>query len=157
MKLIILIFFLNRGDTLNTKILLEDQQGNQFFLNDSLKKYSWTFIIYSHFKKAKLGKEVRMELERRFAENKDIKVLEVANLSFIKGVEAFKDLVKVKFKIVKRQILIDYNGILEKEIGYKENKLNVFLFSENKFINAIYEDKKEVILDEIIRLINGNK
>ena len=152
--LILLIFNLLSSNSLFNNLVLENQKGGQFHLQDTLNKYLYSIIVYSHYKQAKLGKGVRKELEKKFGKQKEIKVIEIANLSFIKGAGLFKTLIKGQFKIVKRDILLDYDGVIEKKFGFEKDKLNVYIFQRGKFLKDITGLKKDDILEKISKLVN---
>ncbi len=142
------------SDSLFNNLVLENQRGKQFYLKDTLNKYLYSIIIYSHYKQAKLGKGIRKDLEKKFGKQKEIKVIEIANLSFIKGAGVFKALIKGQFKIVKRDILLDYDGVIEKRLGFEKDKLNVYIFQRGKFLKDITGLKKDNILEKISKLMN---
>lgn len=146
---------LNIGDTLKREINLENQKGEIVYICDSLTKYPFTVIIYSVKENAKLGKSIRLELEK--GKRKDLKIFEVAKLDFIPNMGLFKAAIRAQFKIVKRKVLLDYDGIIGKEIGFEEGKLGVFIFKGRELKEKLFEDKKEVILAKIKDYLNENK
>ncbi|MEO0271416.1 MAG: hypothetical protein ABIM98_07760 [candidate division WOR-3 bacterium] len=146
---------LNEGDTLKKEINLEDKDGKTFYITDSLTKYPFTLIIYSVYQNAKLGKSIRLELEKE--ERKDLKIFEVAKLDFIPNISFFKKAVRAQFKIVKRDVLLDYEGILSKEIGFEEGKLCIFVFKNKKLKCKLFGNDKEILLFKVRECLNENR
>jgi len=127
-------------------LVFTDQHGKNVYLHDTLRKYDYTVLVYSYYKNAKKGKKLRLRLEETF-KNSRVKVFEMAYLKLIP--KLFRGLLKTNMKAIRRQLLLDFEGVIKERYNLNMKFVNVLMFKGDSLVCVLKNPAYEDVVNEI--------